>query len=237
MYRVKPAINEIYHIYNRGVEKRNVFLEDSDYLRAVHDLFEFNDEEPAKNLKYYFSRHPQYMEVGLPYIERRDKKPRKLLVEILAFCLMPNHFHMMLRQKTHGGITEFMRKFGAGYTNYFNQKYKRVGPLFQGKYKIVHLKQGSHFIHLPYYIHLNPLDLTMPEWRNKEIKSYKKAMKFLESYRWSSFPDYIGVKNFPSITQREFLLKFFAGQAQYKKDILNWLKEINLEEIKPFTLE
>lgn len=130
-----------------------------------------------------------------------------------------------------------MHKLGTGYTNYFNQKYERTGSLFQGTYKAVAVTGESHFIHLPYYIHINPLDLEMPEWREREIKDYKKAMKFLENYRWSSFPDYIGKKNFPSVTQRGFLLEFFGGPEQYKKDTIKWLKEMDLEEIKDLILE
>lgn len=234
MKRIKAATGEIYHIYNRGVEKRNIFLDEEDYFRFVHDLFEFNDEAPALNLAYHFKTKKQFKEVGLPKINRG---PRKLLVELLIFCLMPNHIHLILKQKRENGITEFMRKLGTGYTNYFNQKRKRVGPLFQGKYKIVHLNRDSHFIHLPYYIHLNPLDLKFPEWGEGKIKNYKAVIKFLESYRWSSFLDYIGKKNFPSVTQREFLMKFFGGPEQYKKDTIEWIKERSFEEITDLILE
>ncbi|MBI5147561.1 MAG: transposase [Parcubacteria group bacterium] len=234
MERPKPTTDKIYHIYNRGVDKRNVFLDNDDYLRFIHDLFEFNDVAPALNLAYYLGKN-QSKEVGLPNIKR---PPRKLLVELLIFCLMPNHIHLLMRQKREGGITEFMRKIGTGYTNYFNQKYNRSGVLFQGKYKLVRLASEPHFIHLPYYIHLNPLGLKFPGWRDEEIKNYKEAMKFLENYRWSSYLDYIGKKNFPSITQREFLNEFFGGSEQYKKDTIKWLKEMdNLEEIKDLTLE
>ena len=124
-----------------------------------------------------------------------------------------------------------------GYARYFNEKYKRSGTLFEGRYKSVSVKNEAHFIHLPYYIHVNSLDLRFPEWRDKEIKNYQEAMKFLENYRWSSFPDYIGKKNFPSVTQREFLLEFFGGPEQYKKDTREWLKEMDLEGIKDLTLE
>lgn len=231
MERIKPVVNEIYHIYNRGVEKRKIFLNEEDYLRFIHNLFEFNDEAPALNLAYYLK---QSKEVGLPKIER---SARKLLVELMVFCLMPNHFHLIMKQKRDCGVTEFMRKLGTGYTNYFNQKYKRVGPLFQGKYKLVRITTDSHFIHLPYYIHLNPLELESPKWKNKEIKNYKVAMKFLENYKWSSFSDYVGKKNFPSVTQREFLMRFFSGPENYKKETVQWLKEMDLEEFKEFTLE
>lgn len=235
MRDIKFTEGEIYHIYNRGVEKRNIFSGEEDYFRFIHDLFEFNDEEPAANLYYKKSLFQKQSYEAKP--RKIERKPRKLLVEILVFCLMPNHFHLLLKQRREGGIVEFMHKLGTGYTMSFNQKYKRTGSLFQGTYKAVLVEKDSHFIHLPYYIHLNPLDLKFPEWRNKEIKNYKEAMKFLENYRWSSFPDYIGKKNFPSVTQREFLNEFFEGPEQYKKDTLKWLKEMDLEEIKDLILE
>lgn len=229
MLRIKPSTRNIYHIYNRGVDKRKIFLDEEDYFRFIHDLFEFNDEAPAINIYYKAPNFKSY-EVGLRKISPKVKRePRKLLVELMAFCLMPNHFHLMARQLGDNGITEFMRKLGGGYTNYFNLKYHRTGSLMQGKYKFALIKNEAHFIHLPYYIHLNPLDMAAPEWREKKIENYRKAMKFLENYRWSSFQDYIGKKNFPSVTQREFLTEFFDSPQNYKVTIERWLKELNME--------
>lgn len=202
-------------------------------MRFIHDIFEFNDKAPALNLAYHVGR-PNSKEVGLPNIKR---EPRKLLLEILAFCLMKNHFHLLVKPRTDDALTVFMRKLGTGYTNYFNQKYERSGALFEGIYKAVPVEREVHFVHLPYYIHLNPLDLVTPKWREGEVKDYKKAMKFLENYRWSSYLDYIGKKNFPSVTQREFLSEFFNGPEEYKKDTIKWLKEIDLEQVKHLTLE
>ena len=150
---------------------------------------------------------------------------------------MPNHFHLLLQPIGENSIPQFIQKLSTGYAMYFNKKHERVGSLFQGTYKSVRVVQEAHFTHLPYYIHLNPLDLITPEWREKEIKNYKRAMKFLENYRWSSFPDYIGKKNFPSVTQREFLQEFFGGPEQYKKDTIKWLKELDLSEINHLILE
>ena len=221
----------IFHILNRGVDGRNIFLDEKDYFRFVHNLFEFNDLSPALNTKYYFN---QSMDFGNPY---NIRKPRKLIVEILAFCLMPNHFHLLLKQRGEGNIIKFMRKLGAGYANYFNQKYQRSGALFQGRYKLILVNSEPHFTYLPYYIHFNPLDLTMPEWRKGKIQNYQKAVEILNFFRWSSHLDYIGKKNFPSVTQRDFLLKFFGGPKNYKIKINKWLKEMNLTEIKNLILE
>ena len=223
---------EIFHVLNRGVDNREIFLDEEDYFRFIHNLFEFNDPSPVFNLSYYLNRLQ-----SIDFVNQYIKKPRKLIVEILAFCLMPNHFHLLLRQREEGGLTKFMRKIGVGYANYFNQKYQRSGALFQGRFKLILVKEETHFIHLPYYIHFNPLDLKMPDWREGEIENYQNAIKFLESYRWSSHLDYLSKKNFPSVTQREFLLKIFGGSENYKRGIENWLKEMNLVKMKQLLLE
>lgn len=216
----------IYHIYNRGVEKRKVFIDENDHLRFISDLLEFNDKKPAINLNY----HPikQSLEVRLP---------KEKIVEILAFCLMPNHFHLILKQKEERGITEFMRKLGTGYTNYFNKKYNRVGSLFQGKFKSIGIMTNAHLLHLPFYIHSNPLDLIAPKWRKGEIGNYKKAINFLEQYRWSSYLDYIEEQNFPLTTQREFVLDLIHNKKEYKKEMLKWLKERSAESVEVLALE
>ncbi len=224
MKKPQFADNQIYHIYNRGVEKRKIFLDDKDYFRFIHDLFEFNDANPALNVFYYFD--PKNM--VQPHYFRKEKKPRKLLVEIMAFVLMANHFHLLLRQKRENGIIKFMQKLG-GYTMYFNQKYERVGPLFQGRFKAILIKDQAHLIHLPYYIHLNPLELLFPDWPNHQgLPSI--AIDFLEKYKWSSWPDYIGIKKFPSVTSRDFLLDIFGGSEKYKKETIKWLKDQNLKQ-------
>ncbi len=228
--------NQIYHIYNRGVEKRDIFLDDKDYLRFIYDLYEFNNEDSVFNVTYYFNSKSKELESK--HLENK-RRPRKLLVEILVFALMPNHFHLLLKQTREGGIVKFMQKLGTGYTNYFNKKYERVGGLFQGRFKAVLVKKDAHLTYLPHYIHLNPLDLKFPEWKNKKIKNYKEAIKFLEGYRWSSFLDYIGEKNFPSLTSRKFLLEFWGGEKKYREKIKKWLwaRDENLEKIKKITLE
>ena len=92
-----------------------------------------------------------------------------------------------------------MTKINIGYAKYFNKKYKRVGALFQGRYKKVLIADNTHFLHLPFYIHFNPLDLSYPEWREDKITDPRGALEFLKSYRWSSHLDYSGIKNFPQL--------------------------------------
>ncbi|OGZ44910.1 MAG: hypothetical protein A3C84_00985 [Candidatus Ryanbacteria bacterium RIFCSPHIGHO2_02_FULL_48_12] len=220
MHRPKPETGQIYHVFNRGVDKRSIFLEEEDYLRFIRSLCDFNDTIPT--------------EVRLP---ENTAKKREHLVQILAFCLMPNHFHLMLQQDTEQGVTEFMRKLGTGYTNYFNKKYNRSGALFQGKYKVVHIAEEAHFLYLPFYIHVNPLDLKYAEWRDGKIHDEEEMLGFLESYRWSSYLDYIEKPNFPMATQRNFLKKILGNTADQKKEMLSWIKERGPENIENLTLE
>ncbi len=231
---------EVFHVVNRGVDKRKVFLDKQDYFRFIHDMFEFNDLNSSNTTYYLFSR--RYNDVGRRNIEFdkvkvREPKPRKLLVNILAFCLMPNHYHLLLMPKVKDGVPLFMKKLNGGYAKYFNARYERKGALFEGKYKRIAVRNEAHFIHLPYYIHLNPLDLVMPEWRKRELRSHKKAMGFLENYRWSSHLDYLGKKNIPSVTRREFLLDFFGGHGGYKRSLESWLKELDIEAMRELILE
>ncbi len=231
---IKPqfVIGEIYHIYNRGVEKRNVFLKDSDFLRFIYDLSEFNDEGSAIPLKLRQKRYE---------VEPRTSFAKKPLVDILAFSLMPNHFHLLLREKKEKGIIRFMQKLGTGYTMYFNKKQERVGSLFQGRFKAKLINREEYLEYILYYIHFNCLKLIDPKWSEKMIQDYQKAINQLETYRWSSHLDYIGTKNFPSVTQREFLLKIIGGEEEYKNTIKEWLRSISqkvkIEEFRDLTIE
>lgn len=213
----KPVFvkDNIYHIYNRGVEKRQIFMEDYDYLRFIHNLFEFNDISPA-------GRFSQGKTITI-------SKNRDLLVEILCFCLMPNHFHLMVRQIKEGGITYFMKKLGTGYAMHFNKKYERVGSLFQNRFKAILVENDQYLLQLSKYIHLNPLEVFDSEWKMKKILS-AEHIKFLENYRWSSYQDYIGSKNFPSVIHRDFILDISGGKQKYQQFVTNsTLPQINFE--------
>jgi len=233
MKRPPFANSYLYHIYNRGVEKRKVFLDDQDYFRFIHDLYEFNDENPVINVNYRVQHNQsKYMGVQLPYI----KNERKLLVDILVWCLMPNHYHLILRQRRDNGIVLFMQKLGSGYTNYFNLKYKRVGSLFQGRFKAVLVENDNYLLHLSRYIHLNPVELVQADWRNNGIKDLKKASKFLEKYRYSSYLDYTGRKNFPSLIHKDLINQYFESSQEYKNFIQEWAS-IKINDLKNLTLE
>ena len=189
----------------------------------IHDLFEFNDEAPAL---WNFRRSFNSSRTFLGLLERDKRRKRKLLVEILAFCLMPNHIHLLLRQLGEGGISKFMRKLGAGYGGYYNKKYKRSGHLFDGRYKLVHIKNDNQLMTVFVYIHTNPVAIIVPGWKEKGIKGgdFQKVLKFLKKYRWSSYIDYLDEKNFPSLTSREFLTELMGGVQGCQRFVNDWLQ-------------
>src|SRR5438094_713652 len=135
--RITPLVNNhFYHVFNRGVEKRNIFKNAYDYNRLLKTIEYYQYQGP----KPKFSR---YLE-GTLYKPKLENK----IVEIIAFCLMPNHFHLLLKQVKEGGITEFMSKLSNSYTKYFNTKYYRIGPLLQGEFKAVRVETDEQLIHL-----------------------------------------------------------------------------------------
>jgi len=219
-------MDEIFHVLNRGVDKRNIFIYETDYIRFTHNLSEFNNQERINNNFYCFNKNN---DIASRYKNR--------LVDILAFCLMPNHYHLLLRQTKEGGITKFMQKINIGYAKYFNQKYDRKGTLFESRFKTVGVEKQPHFAYLPFYIHLNPLDLKYPEWRKRELKNSDEAIIFLNSYKWSSHLDYLGKNNFSSFLKKELLTDLLGNPDEYNKNIIEWLKAISLNEVENFILE
>jgi putative transposase len=195
---------ELFHVLNRGVEKRTIVLDDKDRLRFVHDLYAFNDKRPT----------PNYILSG-----RHTESAREPLVHIHAFCLMHNHYHLLLSEAGENGISRFMHKFNMGYAKYFNEKYERSGVLWQGPSKKIRLVHDAHLMYIPYYIHLNPLDFKYPQWRMGGVKKPQQALDYLRAYRWSSHLDYSRIHNFPSITTSDLLRGILGNEKQYEKEI------------------
>lgn len=130
---------------------------------------------------------------------------RGKIVNIICYCLMPNHFHFLLKQEGEGGVTEFISKLTNSYTKYFNIKNRRVGPLFQGEFKAVRVETDEQLVHLSRYIHLNP------------IADY--ISKDLDSYRWSSYSEYLGANS--GICDKGAVLDQFKSADDYKNFILD----------------
>ena len=211
---------DFYHVLNRGVDKRKVFLEDIDYVRFIHDMYEFNNRVSSNGLASQRFNN-DILDVRHQVYERGG---RKLLVRIHCFALMPNHYHLLLSPAVENGIPLFMKKLNAGYTKYFNNKNQRTGTLWQGGYKSVPIETDAHFNFIPYYIHFNPLDMFAPKWRTQCLAKPIRAMEFLENYRWSSHRDYLGLPNFPSVTDRSFFGGIVGTGALYKKSITRQLR-------------
>lgn len=217
---------EIYHILNRGVDKRVVVKNDQDRMRFLQGLFMYNDKNTlGRNAR----RKPS---------KRRGITQRDLLVNIHAFCLMDNHYHLLLSPIDNDltNLSAFMRKVNMGYAKYFNEKYKRTGALWQGKYKSIHVNNDAHFNYIPYYIHLNPLDMKFPEWRKGQVANPKKAIEFLRTYKWSSFLDYQNIKNYPSLIHTQ-LLKETTGSIKKQQEDMTKIIQDNSTELYSNLLE
>lgn len=132
--------------------------------------------------------------------------PSKKIVHIVTYCLMPNHFHFLLRQTREGGITEFVSKLSNSYTKYFNTKRNRMGPLLQGEFKAVHIGSNEQLLHLSRYIHLNPL--------------VGFVTKNLNAYKWSSYPEYIGIEKTNHFS-KEIILDLFKLNVDYEQFVLD----------------
>ena len=213
---------EIYHALNRGVDGRDIFKDDQDRIRFVHDLFEFNDQKPAPHMR-------TTGEIG-GFV---NPNIRKRLVDIHGWCLMKNHYHLALSERIEGGMSLFLRKLNVGYANYFNERYARTGTLFQGRTKKILVEHQAHFLYILHYIHLNPLDYLdgAQKWRERDkagIKSAREALQYLDTYRWSSYLDYAGQKNFPSILSTSL---FSSSLGKHKRELSEFLKESEFSEL------
>jgi putative transposase len=222
MSRELIETGELYHIYNRGVEKRDVFLDDGDHLRFIHHLYHLNTQNKPPHLSSVLTNlSDANKEVGPPRFTRRAQS-RDPLVDIIAYVLMPNHYHLLLSQRVDRGISQFMQRLGTGYTMFFNEKYERSGALFQGKYKYKKISTDRHFLYIPHYIHMNPIPL-LHDARMKQGGPTSLFDKLVE-YRWSSLRDYIGIRNFPSVITPTRIIDSYGGIHAYSDDLRSFVE-------------
>lgn len=198
---------EFYHVYNRGVDKRIIFLEERDYERFLIGLYLFND---ARVHDYDFSS------INLRSLASCKLEDRDLWVDILHWCLMPNHFHLFLKQRKENGIRSFMHKLGTGYTKYFNKKHERSGRLYEGSFKARHIDKDDYFSHLGVYIATNHLDLYKTSWKENGIvkKEITASKNFLLEYKWSSFREYFGQPVFHGLSYCTGFYEVFGGSKE-----------------------
>jgi putative transposase len=207
MRKLKFQIGNYYHIYNRGVDKRNIFLDDKDYRRFLICLKEFNTLEPIESL-YRLNQVREKEKVeskSLQFCRDLDST----IIKIICYSLLNNHFHLILEQTTKNGIEKFMQKIGIGYTMYFNNKYDRSGSLFQGTYKSVRINSDFYLNYLSAYIN-----------GNSEIHKLAKAEKWI----WSSHQDYLDLRQ-GILCDKKIILSQFENIKVYKDYVSLVIKE------------
>jgi putative transposase len=191
--RIPFEIGEWYHCYSRGVDKRNVFNKKADYQRFIQGLYLSNSTEPIHRSDLNQHSHEEIFQI-----------PRKdTLVAIGAYALMPNHFHLLLKEKSENGIARFMQKLGTAYTMYFNIRNERVGNLFVKPFRSKHVEDDRYFKYVAQYIHLNPIELFAPKWKTGAVTNLESVEKQLKEYPYSSFQDYSSISRPETILDPE----------------------------------
>ncbi len=215
-----------FHLNLRAVGNEIIFRDEDDYYRGIYSLYEFNNSNPVtiqerRRRREVFKKSQKKSYRCPTPIEFVDDRQR--FVDILTFCFMPNHIHLITKQLQENGISNFIKKVSGGYANYYNLKYKRKGHFFN-RFKPVHIETDEQLRNVLLYTWANPASLVEPGWKETGIKNPGKVIKFLENdYRWSSFFDYIGTKNFPSVTNKEFILKFLGGEDKCREALKDWI--------------
>lgn len=205
------SIGEYYHIYSRGVEKRKIFLSDKDSDRFTFLLYVANSEKSI-HLSDHKNKTLSEIKKDVP------------LVAVGAWCLMPNHFHLLLKEIKANGISRYLQRLLTGYSMYFNKRHNHKGPLFEGKFKARHLRGDEDLKYQYAYIHLNPVGIIDNGWKMKNIDNKKRAESFIDSYEYSSYQDYKGEKrDFGLILQPEVFPGYFESTTDFKSMMLEWL--------------
>jgi putative transposase len=227
-YREQQFVDgEIYHVICRALDDNLIFKDVNDYYRGVFSIYEFNNKNSVTIQRRREAR-ARFKKIcrcrasteSVEFVDDRDT-----LVDILAFCFMPNHIHLLLKQIKEDGLHKFMVKFGSGYGRYFNEKHQRKGYVFQNRFKSVHIENDEQLLVVASYIFTNPIALIEPGWKEKGIRNHsvQDVANFLEEYKWSSYRDCIGFKNFPSVTNQEVLLGIIEKE-DYKNAVKEWIE-------------
>lgn len=210
------SIDEYYHLYNRGTEKRIIFTEKNDYNRFVVLLHLCNSTAPIDI--------SNILRGGLSFTELLNMDISQRLVDVGAYVLMPNHFHLLTKEKQENGISLFMKKLLTAYSMYFNKKYKRSGGLFQGPFQATHANVDEYLKYLFSYIHLNPVKLINPKWKENGIINMVKTKEYLDSYIYSSYLDYLGAdRKEGKILNKQVFPEYFLEMNDFESCVDEWL--------------
>jgi len=239
MRKIKFEQEKFYHLYDRGVEKRNIFNNDSDKWRFIQGLFLFNNEDDSFRVLYEIDRENKgriNFNLLKDFVDNNQKN-RKPLVRIMADCLMPNHYHLLVEEIQENGISRFMQKLGTGYVKYFNKKYDRVGSLFQGPFKATTIENDIHLQYLLVYVNvINPGQLIEPELKEKGVKDIEKVMNFAKNYSFGTNPDYLELRD-SIIIDKGIFKEFFPVPEKYEEFVKDTLLSKKYNIINDFTLE
>ena len=208
---------EYYHVFNRGVEKRIIFNDDIDHRRFQTLLFLCNVANPV-----HYTLIRDLVGHGTAMYKFNRGTP---LVHIGAYCLLRNHFHILLKEYRAKGISQFMQKLSTAYTMYFNIRSERKGVLFQGKFRAKHASHDDYLKYLYSYIHLNPAQHIEVEWKKSGAKNTDAIWSYIAAYRFSSLIDYMGMQRSESaiLAPKEFP-EYFRDDQSVRKEIFSWLK-------------
>jgi len=234
MRKLKFQTGSFYHIYNRGVDKRDIFIDNKDYIRFIRSMREFNITKAIDSLyRLDYSRKKDKAKdkeaklpigsLASPSVDISIGNLASNPVDIICYCLIYNHFHFILKQLVDNGIEKFMHKLSTGYTKYFNYKHNRSGSLFQGTYKAIQVKTDNYLTYLSGYINGNP-----------EIHKITKA----EKWPWSSYRDYLELRS-GTLSNKNIILKNFNSVDDYRNYVNIIIKESGQrkDEIKNYLLE
>ena len=204
---------EYYHVYNRGVEKRLIFIDDADRWRFITLLMAFQGDVFHSHISRLvsFVKHRRF-DIDFFQDTLKDRK-----IELICFCLMPNHFHFILKETREGGISKFMQRLADAYTKYFNLRHGRSGHLFGGRFQSIHIDKNEYLNYLSAYIHLNPRELA--KWRGKEIE-----------YPWSSFQDFVKENRWGQLLSNPIILEQFENGDEYRNFVEDTPIREKLEE-------
>ncbi|MBI2610306.1 transposase [Candidatus Giovannonibacteria bacterium] len=199
MKRGKFGSDQYFHIYNRGVEKRTIFNTDDDRYRFMLLLILMQADVPCPQIGRLLPsvKHQMFDNEIFPQIINKRS------VELISFCLMPNHYHLIIRELAENGISKFMQRLSDSYTKYFNIKYDRSGHLFGSKFQAINIDRNEYLNYLSAYIHLNPRELK--DYYHKEVR-----------YKWSSFQDFVFENRWGAFLNPSIILDQFDDGNEYK---------------------
>lgn len=214
--------NQVYHIVNRGIASQPIFYDSRDYRRILDTILYYQNVQPPIRYSFFIRQPPKVREDRLTSL----RKTKFFLVDIISYCMMPNHIHLLVAQRQNNGISKFMSQLANSYTRYFNTKRRRKGPIFQGKFKAVRIATDEQLLHVSRYIHLNP------------YTSYIiKGIRQLETYPYSSLSEYLNLQ--PSTyCQKDIVLSQFHNVAAYKQFLYDQAEyQRELDKIKHLILD